>query len=247
MSDFAYEGARYAMRPGELLCIVTDGVTEAENRAGALYGSARVEAILPADRPRADHSARRGRCAARRRGSFRRGRGTRGRPHDPGVAVARSRRRRLTRGGRHRSVPPEVSRLGFGVRSADDYLDPPVARLRHAVGGWHQQLPFSPSHGHDVLGRNPVLDEPGTDDISALARQRIVVLIAADRVGMPDDQDIGDGPLRDFRKYRLEGRLDSSVNSSLLSMNWTVNRSGRLGCAASAGPKSAWTSSGFAL
>jgi serine phosphatase RsbU (regulator of sigma subunit) len=29
------------------LCTVTDGVTEAQNRAGALYGSARVEAILP--------------------------------------------------------------------------------------------------------------------------------------------------------------------------------------------------------
>ena len=35
------------MRPGELLCAVTDGVTEAANRAGALYGSARVQAILP--------------------------------------------------------------------------------------------------------------------------------------------------------------------------------------------------------
>jgi len=48
MSDFAYRGARYAMQPHELLCTVTDGVTEAQNRAGALYGSARVEAILPA-------------------------------------------------------------------------------------------------------------------------------------------------------------------------------------------------------
>ncbi len=48
MSDFAYRGARYAMRPGELLCVATDGVTEAQNRAGALYGRARVEAILPA-------------------------------------------------------------------------------------------------------------------------------------------------------------------------------------------------------
>jgi len=48
MSDFAYRGARYQMQPHELLCTVTDGVTEAQNRAGALYGSARVEAILPA-------------------------------------------------------------------------------------------------------------------------------------------------------------------------------------------------------
>jgi serine phosphatase RsbU (regulator of sigma subunit) len=47
VSDFAYEGARYAMRPGELICVVTDGVTEAMNRSGELYGSARVQAILP--------------------------------------------------------------------------------------------------------------------------------------------------------------------------------------------------------
>jgi serine phosphatase RsbU (regulator of sigma subunit) len=47
MGDFDYQGGRLAMRPGELLCIITDGVTEAQNPAGGLYGSARVEAIVP--------------------------------------------------------------------------------------------------------------------------------------------------------------------------------------------------------
>jgi adenylate cyclase len=47
MSDFEYRGAGYAMRPGELLCVITDGVTEAQDPAGALYGSDRVEAVLP--------------------------------------------------------------------------------------------------------------------------------------------------------------------------------------------------------
>ena len=47
VSDFAYEGARCAMRPGELICVVTDGVTEAMNLSAELYGSARVRAILP--------------------------------------------------------------------------------------------------------------------------------------------------------------------------------------------------------
>jgi len=46
-SDFAYEGARCTLRAGDLLCVVTDGVTEAMNRAGELHGSARVAAILP--------------------------------------------------------------------------------------------------------------------------------------------------------------------------------------------------------
>lgn len=39
---FAYRGARYQLRPGELLCIVSDGVTEARNRAGELFGRNRV-------------------------------------------------------------------------------------------------------------------------------------------------------------------------------------------------------------
>ncbi len=47
MSDFEYQGGRYAMRPGELLCVITDGVSEAQDPAGALYGGARVEAMLP--------------------------------------------------------------------------------------------------------------------------------------------------------------------------------------------------------
>ena len=47
VSDFGYEGARCELRPGELVCVVTDGVTEAMNRAGELYGSARVDTILP--------------------------------------------------------------------------------------------------------------------------------------------------------------------------------------------------------
>jgi CHASE2 domain-containing sensor protein len=47
MGEFAYGGAQCAMRPGELLCAVSDGVTEARNRAGALYGSERVGALLP--------------------------------------------------------------------------------------------------------------------------------------------------------------------------------------------------------
>jgi len=46
MSDFEYEGGRYAMRPGELLCVITDGVSEAQDPAGALFGGARVEAML---------------------------------------------------------------------------------------------------------------------------------------------------------------------------------------------------------
>lgn len=34
------------MRRGEVLCLVTDGVTEARDRAGGLYGGARLQALL---------------------------------------------------------------------------------------------------------------------------------------------------------------------------------------------------------
>jgi serine phosphatase RsbU (regulator of sigma subunit) len=46
IDHYAYRSARYRMRPGELLCLVTDGVTEAQNPAGDLYGSARVQTVL---------------------------------------------------------------------------------------------------------------------------------------------------------------------------------------------------------
>jgi len=46
VDDFGYRGGRARMRPGELLCLVTDGVSEAQNPAGVLYGSGRVEGLL---------------------------------------------------------------------------------------------------------------------------------------------------------------------------------------------------------
>jgi len=46
VADFAYEGSRWMMQRDEILCIVTDGVTEALSRDGALYGSARVADVL---------------------------------------------------------------------------------------------------------------------------------------------------------------------------------------------------------
>jgi serine phosphatase RsbU (regulator of sigma subunit)/CHASE2 domain-containing sensor protein len=44
--DFAYHEASQRMTPGELVCLVTDGVAEARNRAGAMYGRARLETLL---------------------------------------------------------------------------------------------------------------------------------------------------------------------------------------------------------
>lgn len=45
-AEFPYRGGCYRMRPDELLCVISDGVTEAQNGAGAFYGRARLEAMI---------------------------------------------------------------------------------------------------------------------------------------------------------------------------------------------------------
>jgi len=46
LDDFRYEAAVCRLQPGDTLCLVTDGVTEASNADGELFGRARLEAIL---------------------------------------------------------------------------------------------------------------------------------------------------------------------------------------------------------
>jgi serine phosphatase RsbU (regulator of sigma subunit) len=46
MSDFDYRSARCQLVPGEMLCLMTDGVPEAQDPAGALYGHGRAERMI---------------------------------------------------------------------------------------------------------------------------------------------------------------------------------------------------------
>lgn len=46
VADFDYRSGRRRLAPGSWLCVMTDGVTEASNPAGELYGPARVERLL---------------------------------------------------------------------------------------------------------------------------------------------------------------------------------------------------------
>jgi adenylate cyclase len=46
VDDFAYRPGHRRMREGDVLCIVSDGVTEAADPSGALYGPERVERTL---------------------------------------------------------------------------------------------------------------------------------------------------------------------------------------------------------
>jgi adenylate cyclase len=46
IDDFVYDAGRYELEPGDTLCLMTDGVIEAMNRAGELYGRERLESLL---------------------------------------------------------------------------------------------------------------------------------------------------------------------------------------------------------
>lgn len=46
VDDFGYRTARVRLRPGDLVCVVSDGVTEASTPTGELYGTARVGHVL---------------------------------------------------------------------------------------------------------------------------------------------------------------------------------------------------------
>ncbi len=46
LDDFPYEVKTASLRPGETVCLITDGVTEAMNGAGELYGRQRLEAVV---------------------------------------------------------------------------------------------------------------------------------------------------------------------------------------------------------
>ena len=46
MPDFDYRGASTRLRPNEMLCLITDGVTEAQDSQGHLYGNQRLQHLL---------------------------------------------------------------------------------------------------------------------------------------------------------------------------------------------------------
>jgi serine phosphatase RsbU (regulator of sigma subunit) len=51
VDGFDYSSGERRMRPGELLCLVTDGVIDAQSRDGERYGSRRLEALLARQGP----------------------------------------------------------------------------------------------------------------------------------------------------------------------------------------------------
>jgi serine phosphatase RsbU (regulator of sigma subunit) len=46
VDDFVYRAARVQLAPGDLVCVVSDGVTEASDSTGTMYGAARVDRVL---------------------------------------------------------------------------------------------------------------------------------------------------------------------------------------------------------
>lgn len=54
---FPYEAASYRLSPGQVVCLITDGITEAVNAAGEFYGRQRLEDLLARLAPGADANA----------------------------------------------------------------------------------------------------------------------------------------------------------------------------------------------
>jgi serine phosphatase RsbU (regulator of sigma subunit) len=48
LDDFPYTAATHRLQPGDTLCLITDGVTEARTASGELFGRERLEARLAA-------------------------------------------------------------------------------------------------------------------------------------------------------------------------------------------------------
>jgi len=46
LDDYPYESAEHQLAPGHTLCMITDGVTEAMDTKGELYGAGRLSALL---------------------------------------------------------------------------------------------------------------------------------------------------------------------------------------------------------
>jgi adenylate cyclase len=48
VEDFEYGETVFQLEPGDVLCMVTDGITEAMNAQGELYGTARLATLIEA-------------------------------------------------------------------------------------------------------------------------------------------------------------------------------------------------------
>lgn len=57
VEDFVYPAESFQLRPGDMLCVITDGITEAMTRQGTVMGRARAGAVLAALPPSAGPGA----------------------------------------------------------------------------------------------------------------------------------------------------------------------------------------------
>ena len=97
---------------------------------------------------------------------------------------------------------------------AHDDDDPAIARFGHAIGSRHCKRALATRYGVDVVGGDAESHQRYANGLGALLTERIVELIAADRVRVPHDEHIGHRATRNVSRIRSTARRDSSVNSS---------------------------------
>ena len=195
------------MATGEMLCIVTDGVTEAQNAARrALRQRARAASCCA----RVRATARRARVVDALRtdvAAFVGTRRARGRHHRARAALAR--RDRMTRRRRRRQ------RTTISTRRLRGSATP------SGVGTSSSRLPRPIATNVGRRDARPI--SARANDVGALAGERVVEGIGADRIGVPDDQDVRHRALAILGKHAFEAAFDSSVNSSEPSTKYSVN------------------------
>ncbi len=95
VENFAYASGSHRMQHGDLICLVTDGVADAQNPAGDRYGSERLRSLLARARAGGTTARSRGRCRGCRCAIVCRHGRPRRRCHRAGIAVAGRRCRGL--------------------------------------------------------------------------------------------------------------------------------------------------------
>ena len=198
-------GRRAGSSPGDTLCLITDGITEAAGPDGQLYGRERLEALLG----RLGRRGERGRGGGGdppRRGRLHRRHRALGRHGGPGPAL-------------HRppvSLPSGEGRVRGGRPTAlpDVDLHPPVPRLRDLVRRRHERLALPAPRHPDALGRDADLHQLVAHPLGAPERERVVVGTAPTRSVWPMTTISGAGRRAISSTMRPRSCRESGVSSS---------------------------------
>ena len=196
-------GGECRLQPGDIVCVVTDGGQRRGARRGELYGRDARETMPACGACGTARIADRrsvGTVVRTTRTAFRRRRRAAGRPHGPGSCVWNGPWRRL-----------HVAR-GWSLDSplASAYVQSPrggCAAPATPSGVGTDGLALLPRPNATMFsGATPRRISSARTVVGALARERIVDRVAAERVSVADDDDVRHRPPRDLSEDTVDDR-----------------------------------------